>query len=45
MEIVPRDKWTLWAHLLIEHGRRVCKARAPQCAACVLADLCPSSDV
>jgi endonuclease-3 len=45
MEIVPRDKWTLWAHLLIEHGRRVCKARAPQCVACVLADLCPSSDV
>jgi endonuclease-3 len=45
MGIVPRDKWTLWAHLLIEHGRRVCKARAPQCGACVLADLCPSADV
>jgi endonuclease-3 len=45
MAIVPREKWTLLAHLLIEHGRRVCKARAPMCAACVLADLCPSSDV
>ena len=43
MAIVPRDKWTLLAHLLIEHGRRVCKARSPQCGACVLSDLCPSS--
>ena len=43
MELVPRDKWTLVAHLLIEHGRRVCNARAPRCAACVLGDLCPSS--
>jgi endonuclease-3 len=43
METVPREKWTLLAHLLIEHGRRVCKARSPQCGACVLSDLCPSS--
>ncbi len=45
MEIVPRDKWTLLAHLLIEHGRRVCNARSPQCGACLLQDLCPSSEV
>jgi endonuclease-3 len=45
MEVVPREKWTLLAHLLIEHGRRVCIARRPQCGACVLADLCPSSRV
>jgi endonuclease-3 len=45
MELVPREKWTLLAHLLIEHGRRVCKARSPQCAACVLNDICPSSRV
>lgn len=43
MEVVPREKWTLLAHLLIEHGRRVCKARSPQCGTCVLSDLCPSS--
>lgn len=43
METVPREKWTLLAHLLIEHGRRVCKARSPQCGACVLSGLCPSS--
>ena len=32
-------------HLLIWHGRRVCVARAPRCAECVLNDLCPSSRV
>jgi endonuclease-3 len=45
MEVVPRDKWTELAHLFIEHGRRVCVARRPRCAACVLNDLCPSSEV
>lgn len=42
MEIVPRQDWIDFAHLLIFHGRRICKARKPDCAACVLADLCPS---
>jgi endonuclease-3 len=41
--LVPRDRWTLWAHLLILHGRRICKAPRPRCADCPLADLCPSS--
>ena len=45
MALVPREHWTLWSHLLIGHGRRVCKARRPACAACVLADLCPSAEV
>jgi endonuclease III len=43
MALVPQEKWTLLGHLLIEHGRRVCNARAPQCAACVLNDICPAS--
>jgi endonuclease-3 len=43
--IVPREHWRLFPHLLIWHGRRVCIARAPQCADCVLNDLCPSSRV
>ncbi|HXF24132.1 MAG TPA: hypothetical protein VN602_06415 [Gemmatimonadaceae bacterium] len=33
------------SHLLIFHGRRVCLARRPRCAECVLNDLCPSSEV
>jgi len=45
MEVVPRAKWTELAHLFIEHGRKVCVARRPRCAACVLNDLCPSSEV
>ncbi len=45
MQVIPRAKWTLLAHLLIEHGRRVCQARTPHCADCLLHDLCPSSAV
>ena len=43
--LFPRDDWTMLAHLLIFHGRRVCFARAPQCANCTLNDICPSSTV
>jgi len=45
MQVVPRAKWTQLAHLLIEHGRQICKARTPDCARCTLAALCPSSRV
>jgi len=45
MALVPKEAWTLWAHLLIFHGRQVCKARKPACADCVLADLCPSAEI
>jgi endonuclease-3 len=45
MELVPRSDWTLWSHLLIDHGRAVCKARRPDCGGCVLLDLCPSAEV
>jgi endonuclease III len=43
--LVPREDWPRLPHLLIWHGRRVCIARAPRCADCVLSDLCPSSRV
>jgi endonuclease-3 len=43
--LVPREHWGPFPHLLIWHGRRVCFARAPQCAACVVNDVCPSSRV
>lgn len=45
MRLFPRENWTLLAHLLIFHGRRVCVARAPKCEVCVLNDICPSSRV
>ena len=45
MRLFPREDWTLLAHLLIFHGRRVCVARSPKCEICVLNDICPSSRV
>ena len=43
--VVPRADWGRFPHLLIWHGRRVCDARKPLCAECVLNDLCPSARV
>ncbi len=40
---LPRDAWGDFSLRVILHGRRVCDAKAPQCAACVLEDICPSS--
>ena len=45
MAVIPRDSWIEIAHLLIWHGRRVCTARKPDCPACPLNDICPSSSV
>ncbi|HVP40208.1 MAG TPA: endonuclease III [Candidatus Saccharimonadales bacterium] len=45
MEVIPREEWTLFSHLLIHHGRRVCPARKPHCSRCALADLCPRVEV
>jgi endonuclease-3 len=45
MVLFPRERWTLLAHLLIWHGRRVCDAKKPKCEACTLSGLCPSSRV
>ena len=43
MKLVPREDWIDFSHLMIFHGRRVCKARKPDCANCILNDLCPSA--
>jgi endonuclease-3 len=45
MAVYPDERWTMLAHLLIWHGRRVCDARKPRCEACVVSHLCPSSRV
>ena len=45
MRLIPRENWVRVSHLLIFHGRRVCVARVPKCAVCVLNDICPSSRV
>lgn len=43
MAIVPRKDWVIFPHLMIAHGRAICKARNPLCAECVVEKLCPSS--
>ncbi len=41
--LFPRASWGFVSHALILHGRRVCAARAPKCAACDLKEVCPSA--
>jgi endonuclease-3 len=43
LQLVPEEDRTVFSHLLILHGRRVCKARKPDCPECVLNDVCPSA--
>ena len=41
MRIIPKNQWTRITDLLIFHGRRVCTAKKPKCASCVLNKICP----
>jgi endonuclease III len=45
LKIVPEGERTLFSHILIFHGRRVCKSRKPDCPGCVLNHVCPSAFV
>lgn len=42
-KIFPEEKWSDAHHWLIWHGRRVCSARKPKCAECVLKEVCISA--
>jgi len=44
MQVIPQDKWILFSHQLIWHGRRVCQARKPRCAECNLEQICYSKE-
>ena len=44
MQIIPQDRWIKFSHQIIWHGRRVCVARKPKCAACNLEKLCYAKD-
>lgn len=43
MQVVPRTNWTVFAHALVWHGRKICAARKPRCSECKLAPHCPSA--
>jgi endonuclease-3 len=44
MRIVPRERWTDFSHEVIWHGRKLCVARGPKCADCVIEKLCHAAD-
>jgi len=44
MRIIPREKWILFSHQIIWHGRKLCIARSPKCADCPLETICHAED-
>src|SRR5882762_549591 len=44
MGIIPRERWILFAHQLIWHGRKLCFARKPKCVDCPLENICHAAD-
>jgi endonuclease-3 len=44
MRVIPREKWIIFAHQIIWHGRKLCLARRPKCAECPLENLCHAAD-
>lgn len=44
VRILPQDRWILFSHQLIHHGRALCAARNPKCAECGLNDICYAPD-
>ena len=40
MEAIPKHRWSHSHHVLIFHGRRMCKARKPECEICLIKDDC-----
>jgi endonuclease-3 len=45
MRLLPREQWTIFAHRMIWHGRRVCTAKNPDHENCLLAPLCPTATI
>jgi endonuclease III len=43
MKLIPREKWAVFSHWLVWHGRRRCYARKPDCDGCEVQHLCPSA--
>ena len=41
-KVIDKLDWTLFTHLIIDHGRAVCVANRPNCSECVISTFCPS---
>lgn len=44
IKIIPRDRWILFSHQVIWHGRKLCFARKPNCVECPLESICHAGD-
>ena len=44
VKIIPKERWILFAHQVILHGRALCMARSPECGRCDLNSLCYAKD-
>lgn len=45
MELIDKEQWVIFTHYFINHGRKTCIARRPQCSECKVSNLCPSSKI
>jgi len=45
MDIIDKKNWTLFADLLMAHGRKICNAKKPKCNECTISDYCPSKKI
>ena len=43
-EVIEHKDWIHFGNALIQHGRKICSARKPQCSICPLNAVCPSSE-
>jgi endonuclease III len=44
VKIIPKDRWILFSHQMILHGRALCIARSPRCAECGIEEICYAKD-
>jgi endonuclease III len=44
MRLIPADRWILFSHQMIHHGRKLCAARKPRCVECPLNLVCYAKD-
>jgi len=44
IRVIPHEKWILFSHQIIWHGRKLCLARSPKCANCLLENICHAED-
>ena len=44
VKIIPQERWILYSHQIIHHGRALCVARNPRCVDCRLEPICYAKD-